>query len=284
MDGDVLGDLPDDEPWSSSYGQSQRPPPQILCADVDADDDGSDFGASAPRDASIVLKPAVYASPVDEPGSRKSLLRGSPTCNAADFAGTRTSSEVSSMASSVSHSRRSATPPEAREPPIELEADDEYPRDRGRRVERRPVESRPPTMDDDDTSPVRPPREERMKPPPRSTGGGRGSRSRSESSDEGERHGMQVLQITLSKGKRGQKLGFGLEQNVTAMTEIYVNQVGAWSEAHEVGLRVNDVMESVNGVPCESLLAVITQLRKAKGNISLVVRRRASWERAKLES
>ena len=95
---------------------------------------------------------------------------------------------------------------------------------------------------------------------------------------------MQVLQITLSKGKRGQKLGFGLEQNVTAMTEIYVNQVGAWSEAHEVGLRVNDVMESVNGVPCESLLAVITQLRKAKGNISLVVRRRASWERAKLES
>ena len=139
-------------------------------------------------------------------------------------------------------------------------------------------------MDDDDTSPVRPPREERMKPPPRSTGGGRGSRSRSESSDEGERHGMQVLQITLSKGKRGQKLGFGLEQNVTAMTEIYVNQVGAWSEAHEVGLRVNDVMESVNGVPCESLLAVITQLRKAKGNISLVVRRRASWERAKLES
>ena len=176
------------------------------------------------------------------------------------------------------------SPAEAREPPIELEADDEYPRDRGRRVERRPVESRPPTMDDDDTSPVRPPREERMKPPPRSTGGGRGSRSRSESSDEGERHGMQVLQITLSKGKRGQKLGFGLEQNVTAMTEIYVNQVGAWSEAHEVGLRVNDVMESVNGVPCESLLAVITQLRKAKGNISLVVRRRASWERAKLES
>ena len=51
-----------------------------------------------------------------------------------------------------------------------------------------------------------------------------------------------------------------------------------------MGLRVNDVMESVNGVPCESLLAVITQLRKAKGNISLVVRRRASWERAKLES
>ena len=115
-------------------------------------------------------------------------------------------------------------------------------------------------------------------------GANHGSRSRSESSDEGERHGMQVLQITLSKGKRGQKLGFGLEQNVTAMTEIYVNQVGAWSEAHEVGLRVNDVMESVNGVPCESLLAVITQLRKAKGNISLVVRRRASWERAKLES
>ena len=100
MDGDVLGDLPDDEPWSS-YGQSQRPPPQILCADVDADDDGSDFGAST-----LVMLPSCS----NRPCMRRQLTsRGHENhCSVAVrlatppiLVGTRTSSEVSSMASSV---------------------------------------------------------------------------------------------------------------------------------------------------------------------------------------